>query len=315
MEGGYARGVRTQAARQARAMVELLGHHPSIVMWCAHDAPLGDDTTGEPWSRARRSCATGAADVGQGGARPLDGARDRPQRRHPARRPAQRRAPRRPSDDCHLWFGWRHGNLAGLARRAPRAGPASAGSSRRSARSRCRDQRSGCSPSGGPTSTGTTSPSTTAWSATPFEAHVPAGRREVVRRVARRDAGVPGRAACSCRSRTCGAARVHAVRRVRGVLPRRPVAGVGFGCSTTTGSRSAATRGARRVPAGARRWSTRARATCTSSTTPARHDRRCRGRGRGRRPGAAVGAATSPPTRSCSSDASISTTQSTSRSC
>ena len=28
MEGGYARGVRKQAARQARAMVELLGHHP-----------------------------------------------------------------------------------------------------------------------------------------------------------------------------------------------------------------------------------------------------------------------------------------------
>lgn len=35
----YARAIRRQAVRQAREMVDLLAHHPSIVLWCAHDAP------------------------------------------------------------------------------------------------------------------------------------------------------------------------------------------------------------------------------------------------------------------------------------
>ena len=37
--GGYARSVRRQAVEQARAAVDLLGHHPSIAIWCAHDSP------------------------------------------------------------------------------------------------------------------------------------------------------------------------------------------------------------------------------------------------------------------------------------
>lgn len=39
LQGGYARSVRRQAVAQARAAVDLLGHHPSIVMWCGHDVP------------------------------------------------------------------------------------------------------------------------------------------------------------------------------------------------------------------------------------------------------------------------------------
>lgn len=35
----YGRSIRRPAVRQAREMVDLLGHHPSIVLWCAHDAP------------------------------------------------------------------------------------------------------------------------------------------------------------------------------------------------------------------------------------------------------------------------------------
>ncbi len=84
MEGGYARGVRRQAARQARAMVELLGAHPSIVVWCAHDAPLGDDA---PAARDRQRHGS---HVGEGSARPLDRAGDRARRRHAARRPQLR---------------------------------------------------------------------------------------------------------------------------------------------------------------------------------------------------------------------------------
>jgi len=39
LQGGYARTVRRQAVRQARAAVDVLAHHPSIALWCAHDEP------------------------------------------------------------------------------------------------------------------------------------------------------------------------------------------------------------------------------------------------------------------------------------
>ncbi|MFM8382674.1 MAG: glycoside hydrolase family 2 protein [Actinomycetota bacterium] len=44
----YARQVRRQAVRQARAAVSLLGHHPSILTWCAHNEPV-------PWSPAHET--------------------------------------------------------------------------------------------------------------------------------------------------------------------------------------------------------------------------------------------------------------------
>ena len=43
LQWGYSRGARKQAARQAREMVDLLGHHPSIGIWCAHNEPLAVD--------------------------------------------------------------------------------------------------------------------------------------------------------------------------------------------------------------------------------------------------------------------------------
>jgi beta-galactosidase/beta-glucuronidase len=41
--GDQPRGVRRQAARQAEAAVDLLGHHPSLAVWCAHDGGALDD--------------------------------------------------------------------------------------------------------------------------------------------------------------------------------------------------------------------------------------------------------------------------------
>ena len=38
LQWGYARGTRKEAVRQAREMVDLLGHHPSIALWCAQRA-------------------------------------------------------------------------------------------------------------------------------------------------------------------------------------------------------------------------------------------------------------------------------------
>ncbi len=39
LQWGYARSVRDQAVLQARAAVDTLGHHPSIVQWNAHNEP------------------------------------------------------------------------------------------------------------------------------------------------------------------------------------------------------------------------------------------------------------------------------------
>jgi beta-mannosidase len=114
MEGGYARGVRRQAARQARAMVELLGHHPSIVVWCAHDAPLGDDAPAR---------AVANATVPTWGKEVLDRSTAHAIARHDGTRPVVRSSGA--GDDSHLWFGWRHGALGGLApavRAVPRLG-------------------------------------------------------------------------------------------------------------------------------------------------------------------------------------------------
>lgn len=48
LQGGYT-GVRRQAIRQAREAVDLLGHHPSIAMWCGHNLPLAVDVEpGQP---------------------------------------------------------------------------------------------------------------------------------------------------------------------------------------------------------------------------------------------------------------------------
>jgi beta-mannosidase len=114
MSGGYARGIRRQAARQARAMVGLLGHHPSVVVWCAHDAPLGDDN-------AMRAVAN--ATVPTWGKEVLDRSTARAIARCDPTRPVVRSSGA--GADAHLWFGWRHGGLADLApaiRAVPRLG-------------------------------------------------------------------------------------------------------------------------------------------------------------------------------------------------
>jgi beta-mannosidase len=43
LQWGYARTVRKEAVRQAREAVDLLGHHPSVALWCGHNEPLALD--------------------------------------------------------------------------------------------------------------------------------------------------------------------------------------------------------------------------------------------------------------------------------
>ena len=37
LQWSYARSIRKQAQRQAREAVDLLGHHPSVAIWCDHN--------------------------------------------------------------------------------------------------------------------------------------------------------------------------------------------------------------------------------------------------------------------------------------
>ena len=54
LQWGYGRSVRREAVRQARETVFTLGHHPSIVQWCAHDEPVADAPQVEGDSTGRR---------------------------------------------------------------------------------------------------------------------------------------------------------------------------------------------------------------------------------------------------------------------
>ena len=132
LQGAYARTIRKQAQRQAREMVDLLGHHPSIAVWCAHDEPfkgeIGEDGTLEPAvTSARRFFASqelpswNKSVLDRSVKRAIDGADgSRPVIPHSGVLP---HPPQLDGTDSHLWFGWYHGDerdLPGFARAMPR---------------------------------------------------------------------------------------------------------------------------------------------------------------------------------------------------
>ena len=47
LQWGYSRSIRKQAVRQVAEAVDLLGHHPAVVVWCGHNAPLAIDVDPE----------------------------------------------------------------------------------------------------------------------------------------------------------------------------------------------------------------------------------------------------------------------------
>jgi beta-mannosidase len=130
---GYARSVRAQARRQAREAVDLLGNHPSVVLWCGHNEPFAIDPTAPPgddraatrrrlrkaagqllpsWNRSvlDRSIATVLAKSD----------RSRPVVAHSGVLP---HLPQLAGTDNHWFIGWTHGDarqFATLARWWPR---------------------------------------------------------------------------------------------------------------------------------------------------------------------------------------------------
>ena len=118
----YSRGVRTQAARQAREAVDLLGHHPSVFLWCAHDEPyLAEEPRDAAVSPGflRQQLPTWNRTV-------LDRSLKRVLQRNDQSRPVIAHSgvaphlPQLDGTDAHLWFGWYHGQAADLARFARR---------------------------------------------------------------------------------------------------------------------------------------------------------------------------------------------------
>ncbi|MGI9602850.1 MAG: glycoside hydrolase family 2 protein [Acidimicrobiales bacterium] len=125
MSGQFARSVGDQATRQAREMVDLLGHHASVMLWCAHDEPDPMPTAHEYRPTAgifRRQRPTWNRTV-------LDRRVKQVLTKFDESRPVIAHAgvlphlPQLDGSSSHLWFGWqtaRAAEAAGFLARMPR---------------------------------------------------------------------------------------------------------------------------------------------------------------------------------------------------
>jgi beta-mannosidase len=132
LHGPYARGIRRQAVRQAGALVDLLGHHPSVALWCGHDQPSARarGTGQQPGDTLPILLRDFAADqVPSWNRSVLDGSIKRALQRADGSRPVLAQsgvgphAPTFDGADARLWLGWEHGevtDLRHLARAVPR---------------------------------------------------------------------------------------------------------------------------------------------------------------------------------------------------
>jgi beta-mannosidase len=131
LQWGYARSVRKPAVAQAREAVDLLGHHPSIAVWCAHNEPLAlDIEPGQEFDLTRQALRFA---VGQQLPTWNRSVLDRWVKRAFERADDTRSTiahsgvlphlPQLDGTDSHLYFGWYHGeerDLPGFAATVPR---------------------------------------------------------------------------------------------------------------------------------------------------------------------------------------------------
>lgn len=118
---GYARQIRKQAVRQAREMVSLLAHHPSIALWCGHDDPQGTEVDAPVTATAPTAAkAFAAAQVPTWNRSVLDRAVKRALTQADDSRPVLAHSgvlphlPQLGGADSHLSLGWRYGHAGEL---------------------------------------------------------------------------------------------------------------------------------------------------------------------------------------------------------
>jgi beta-mannosidase len=136
LQWGYARGIRKQAVRQAAAAVDLLGHHPSIALWCGHNEPMAIENDPSMWGdpkalRRMALKATVAQELPTWNKTVLDRSVKRTFEKCDGTRPVIAHSgvlphpPQLDGTDSHLYFGWYHGDerdFPGFLRALPRMG-------------------------------------------------------------------------------------------------------------------------------------------------------------------------------------------------
>jgi beta-mannosidase len=131
LQWGYARGVRRAAVEQARAMVDLLTQHPSVFVWCAHNAPFAvERDSGRAPGRGAAVKETASRVLPTWTKEVLDRQVAHALHRRDPTRPVSRHSgvlpgPTDGGADSHIDAGWEHGTMHDLApqlRRWPRLG-------------------------------------------------------------------------------------------------------------------------------------------------------------------------------------------------
>ena len=137
LQWSYSRSIRKQAQRQAREMVDLLGHHPSVAIWCAHNEPFNvegrngtpRDPTAKPAKPSKAARYLTAQELPSWNRSILDRSVKRAIDKADGSRPVIPHSgvlphpPQLDGTDSHLYFGWHHGeerDLPGFARLMPR---------------------------------------------------------------------------------------------------------------------------------------------------------------------------------------------------
>ncbi len=117
---GYT-GVRRQAVRQVAAAVDLLGHHPSILVWCGHDEPFSHELPAGRAPGPTRVMRSAVAQALPGWNKSvLDTSIKRALEKADPTRPVLAHSGMLPhpawGTDSHLYFGWYHGRWDDLPR-------------------------------------------------------------------------------------------------------------------------------------------------------------------------------------------------------
>lgn len=133
LQWGHARGIRNQAMEQAASLVNNFGHHPSIVVWSAHNEPSkpirGHQSTENATYTRYGSMADPLQQLPSWNRSILDRGIKQALKEADPTRPIVAHSGVLPNvmnlkgTDSHLYFGWQHGevsNLRVLASKFPR---------------------------------------------------------------------------------------------------------------------------------------------------------------------------------------------------